>query len=194
VHGVAQEFRPFDIADPFALYARAREEEPVFFSAEIGFWVVTRYEDVHAVFKDPATFSSENTQAPYRQRPAAVQRVLDDGDFRAYSGLSARQPPEHTRLRGFVKKAFTPRRIATMEPQVREIATAMIDRLAPRGRGDLVADLAYDLPALVVFRLLGIPDADVPKVKAWAASRVFLNFGDAPVDEKSTTSSRSAAA
>ena len=156
----------------------------MFFSAEIGFWVVTRYEDVHAIFKDPATFSSENTQAPYKQRPAAVQQVLDDGDFRAYSGLSARQPPEHTRLRGFVKQAFTPRRIATMEPQVREIATAMIDRLAPRGRGDLVADLAYDLPALVVFRLLGIPDADVPKVKAWAASRVFLNFGDAPVSEQ----------
>jgi cytochrome P450 len=86
----------------------------VFFSAEIGFWVVTRYDDVHAIFKDPGTFSSENTQAPYRQRPAAVQRVLDDGDLRAYSGLSARQPPEHTRLRGFVKKAFTPRRIATM--------------------------------------------------------------------------------
>ena len=60
----------------------------------------------------------------------------------------------------------------------------MIDRLAPRGRGDLVADLAYDLPALVVFRLLGIPDADVPRVKAWAASRVFLNFGDAPVSEQ----------
>jgi len=72
----------------------------------------------------------------------------------------------------------------TSEPQVREIATAMFDRLAPRGRGDLVADLAYDLPALVVFRLLGIPDADVQKVKAWAASRVFLNFGDAPVSEQ----------
>jgi len=93
VHGVAREFRPFDIADPFALYARAREEEPVFFSAEIGFWVVTRYEDVHAIFKDPATFSSENTQAPYRQRPAAVQRVLDEGDFRAYSGLSPASRP-----------------------------------------------------------------------------------------------------
>jgi cytochrome P450 len=184
VHGVAREFRPFDIADPFALYARARAEEPVFFSEEIGFWVVSRYEDVHAIFKDPATFSSENTQAPYKRRPAAVQQVLDDGDFRAYSGLSARQPPEHTRLRGFVKKAFTPRRVATMEPQVRAIATAMIDRFAPRGRGDLVADLAYDLPALVVFRLLGIPDADVPKVKEWAASRVFLNFGDAPVEEQ----------
>ena len=183
-HGVASEFRPFDIADPFDLYARARAEEPVFFSEEIGFWVVTRYEDVHAVFKDPRTFSSENTQAPYKQRPAEVQRVLDDGDFRAYSGLSARQPPEHTRLRGFVRKAFTPRRIAVLEPQVRAITAGMIERVAPRGRGDLVADLAYDLPALVIFRLLGIPDADVPSVKEWAASRVFLNFGDAPVAEQ----------
>ena len=60
----------------------------------------------------------------------------------------------------------------------------MVDRLAARGRGDLVADLAHDLPALVIFRLLGIPDEDAPRVKAWAASRVFLNFGDAPVDEQ----------
>ncbi len=184
VHGVAEAFRPFEIADPFAFYARARAEEPVFYSPEIGFWVVTRYADARAVLMDPRTFSSENTQAPYKPRPAAVQQVLDDGDFRAYSGLSARQPPEHTRLRGFIKQAFTPRRIATLEPQVRELTVAMVDRLAARGRGDLVADLAHDLPALVIFRLLGIPDEDAPRVKAWAASRVFLNFGDAPVDEQ----------
>ena len=98
MHGVAREFRPFDIADPFALYARAREEEPVFFSAEIGFWVVTRYEDVHAIFKDRRR-SRARTR---RRRTGSARRVLDDGDSRAYSGLSARQPPEHTRLRGFV--------------------------------------------------------------------------------------------
>ncbi|MEA2383334.1 MAG: hypothetical protein QOH72_3305 [Solirubrobacteraceae bacterium] len=184
MHGVAKDFRPFDLTEPFDYYARARSEEPVFFSEELGFWVVTRYEDIHGIFKDPKTFSSENTQAPYKQRPAEVQKVLDDGEFRAYSGLSARQPPDHGRLRGFIKKAFTPRRIATLEPHIRELATGMIDAFAPRGHGDLVADLAYDLPALVIFRLLGIPDEDVPRVKEWAASRVYLNFGDAPVDEQ----------
>jgi cytochrome P450 len=181
---VADAFRPFDIADPFEFYARARAQAPVFFSDELGFWVVSRYDDVLAILKDPRTFSSENTQAPYKARPAEVQRILDEGDFRAYSGLSARQPPEHTRLRGFIKKAFTPRRVAALEPQVRELAVAMIERFEDAGRADLVAELAHELPALVIFRLLGIPDADVPSVKEWAASRVLLNFGDAPLADQ----------
>ncbi|MGZ4203049.1 MAG: cytochrome P450, partial [Thermoleophilaceae bacterium] len=181
---VAHAFDPFDISDPFDFYARARAEEPVFFSEQLGYWVVSRYEDILAIFKDPKTFSSENTQAPYKPRPPEVQRVLEEGDFRAYSGLSARQPPDHTRLRGFINKAFTPRRVATLEPEVRELAVGMIGRFACRGQADLVAELARDLPARVIFRLLGIPDEDVPRVKEWAESRVFMNFGDLPIDEQ----------
>ncbi|HEY6892174.1 MAG TPA: cytochrome P450 [Solirubrobacter sp.] len=177
-------FRPFELEDPFDFYARARAEEPVFFSEELGYWVVTRYADIHAIFKAPKVFSSENTQAPYKPRPEAVERVLDAGEFRAYSGLSGRQPPEHTRLRGFIAQAFTPRRVATLEPQIRALAGSMISAFAGRGEVDLVAALTYELPALVIFRLLGIPDEDVPRVKEWAASRVSLNFGDVRVDEQ----------
>src|SRR5207249_8986376 len=61
---LAEDFHPFDIADPFAFYARARAEAAVFYSSELDFWVVTRYRDMLAVFRDPQTFSSENTQAP----------------------------------------------------------------------------------------------------------------------------------
>jgi cytochrome P450 len=185
-HGdVAADFRPFDTSDPFGFYERARHEQPVFFSDELGFWVVTRYDDIRAIFKEPATFSSEITQAPYKERPAEVQKVLDDGEFTAYSGLSARQPPDHTRLRGFIKKAFTPRRVAILEPQIREIATRMIDEFDRSGEPvDLVAALTYELPALVIFRLLGVPDEDVADVKRWASSRVVLSFGDQPLDEQ----------
>jgi cytochrome P450 len=183
-HGdVAADFRPFDTSDPFAFYARARREQPVFFSEELGFWIVTRHDDIRAIFKEPATFSSEITQAPYKQRAPEVQKVLDDGEFTAYSGLSARQPPDHTRLRGFIKKAFTPRRIAVLEPQIRAIARRMIDELEG-DPVDLVAGLTYELPALVIFRLLGVPDEDVADVKRWAASRVVLTFGDQPIDEQ----------
>ncbi|HEX6020422.1 MAG TPA: cytochrome P450 [Solirubrobacter sp.] len=177
-------FRPYDIADPFPFYARARAEAPVFFSEELGYYVVSRYEDILAIFKDPATFSSENTQAPFKPRPPEVQAVFDEADMSHSSGLSGRQPPDHTRLRGFIKKAFTPRRIAALEPQVRELTTRAIDAFAARGRADLVAELARDLPAHVIFRLLGVPDEDVPRVKAWAVSRVYLNFGDISVDQQ----------
>jgi cytochrome P450 len=181
---VDRDFDPFEIGDPFDFYARVREEEPVFFSEQLGYWVVSRYEDIIAIFKDPRTFSSENTQAPYKPRPPEVQRVLEEGDFRAYSGLSARQPPDHTRLRGFINKAFTPRRVATLEPQVRELVVAAIERIAANGHADLVADLARDLPAHVIFRLLGIPDEDAPRVKEWAESRIYLNFGDQPLEQQ----------
>jgi cytochrome P450 len=181
---LARDFTPFDLTDPFPFYARARAEGPIFYSPELDYWVLTRYADIRDAFRDPATFSSENTQAPYRQRPPEVQQILDDGGFSVTSGLSGRQPPEHTRLRGFIKKAFTPRRVASMEPTIRAIAASTIASFADRGEADLVAELARDLPALVVFRMLGIPDEDVPNVKAWAQSRVYMNFGDLPVREQ----------
>ena len=120
---LGREFKPFDTAEPFAFYARARAQAPIFYSPEIDYWVVTRYEDIREIFRNPATFSSENTQAPFKQRPAEVQKILDDGGFANVSGLSGRQPPDHTRLRGFIKKAFTPRRVASLEPDIRAIAT-----------------------------------------------------------------------
>ncbi|SEI60908.1 hypothetical protein SAMN04488058_101124 [Deinococcus reticulitermitis] len=181
---VADEFRPFDIADPFAFYARAREEAPIFYSAELDYWVVSRYEDVRAIFKDPATFSSENTQSSYKARPAAVQRVLDEGGFQGHSGLSARQPPDHTRIRAFVNKAFTPRRVASLEPFIRDLAERTIGAFEGDGEADLVSQLSYDLPALVIFKLLGVPDEDVPNVKEWALSRVLMNFGDPGEEEQ----------
>ena len=114
VDAALTDFDPFGgstLADPYPQFAHFVEQQPVFWSAELGYWVVSRYEDILPIFKDPATFSSENTQAPYKPRPPEVQKILDDGEFRAYSGLSARQPPDHTRLRGFINKAFTPRRL-----------------------------------------------------------------------------------
>ena len=176
---LAEVFQPFDVADPFAFYQRARAEATVFYSPELDYWVVLHYEDVLAVLRDPATFSSENAQRPFRPPPPAVERILAGG-LTAKSGLLGRDPPDHSRLRSFVNRAFTPRRVAVLEPQIREIAVRMIERMAPRGRGAWVADLAYDLPALVIFLLLGIPDSDVPNVKTWARSRVQINFGDLP--------------
>ena len=176
---LAEEFQPFDVADPFAFYQRARSEATAFYSPELDYWVVPRYEDVLAILRDPATFTSENAQSPFQPRPPAIEHILGSG-LSVKSGLLGRNPPDHTRLRSFVNKAFTPRRVAVLEPQIRELAVRMIERMAPRGRGDWVSDLAYDFPALVIFLLLGIPDSDVPNVKAWAQSRVQLNFGSLP--------------
>ncbi len=181
---IAERFDPFDISDPFPLYAQARREEPIFYSEALGYWVVTRYDDIKAIFRDHETFSSEVTQTPYKPRPAEVRQVLEAGGFTGNSGLSGRMPPDHTRLRRFINKAFTPRRVQELEPFIRATAIRMIEAFARDGRADLVGQLAYELPALVIFRMLGIPETDVPSVKQWATSRVLLNFGDLPVEEQ----------
>src|SRR5262249_8702750 len=134
---LAEDFHPFDVAAPFEFYARARAEGPVFYSAELDFWIVTRHADVLAILRDPATFSSENAQAPYHPRPREVDAILRAG-LAAKSGLLGRNPPDHTRLRAFINKAFTPRRVAVLEPRIRGIAIRMIERMAPNGRGDWV--------------------------------------------------------
>ena len=177
-HDAAQDFRPYDLADPYPFYAYAREQAPVFYSDELGYWVVARHADVRAVLEDWRTYSSENTQAPLNPLGPQAKQVMRDGDFTAYSGLSGRNPPEHTRLRGLVQSCFGPRRFKAIEPQIREIVNKAIDAFAGRGHADLFREFSYDVPAQVLFRLVGIPDSDVPKVKAWSVSRALLTWGD----------------
>ena len=90
-------YEPFDMTDPFGAYAELRAEEPVMFDDRIGYWVVTRYDDIKGVFEDWETFSSENAQAPVRERSELTKQIMAEGGFTAYSGLSARIPPDHTR-------------------------------------------------------------------------------------------------
>jgi cytochrome P450 len=177
-HDASQDFRPYELSDPYPFYAYARAEEPVFYSEELGYWVVARHTDVRAVLEDWRTFSSENTQAPLKPLGSQARAILREGDFTAYSGLSGRNPPEHTRLRSLVQTCFGPKRFKAIEPQIREIVSRAIDVFVARGRGDLFREFCYDVPAHVLFRLVGIPDSDVPKVKAWSLSRAVLTWGD----------------
>jgi len=183
-HNASTDFQPYDLSDPYPFYAYARDQAPVFYSEELGYWVVARHADVRAVFEDWRTFSSENTQKPLHPLGAAAQRVMREGDFTAYSGLSGRNPPEHTRIRTLVQNCFGPRRFKAIEPQIREIVSTAIDAFAARGHADLYREFAFDVPALVLFRLVGIPDSDVPKVKAWGISRALLTWGNLSAEEQ----------
>lgn len=173
-----RDFRPYDLSDPFPFYAWARDEAPVFLSKETGYYVVSRHADVKAVFEDWRTFSSENAQAPMRPMCEEGRRIMRDGGFTAYSGLSARVPPEHTRLRAIVQGCFGPRRFKAIEPQIRTIVNAQIDSFISRGHADFFREFAYDVPALVLFKLVGVPNEDIAKVKAWSVSRALLTWGN----------------
>lgn len=177
-------FDPYDLNAPHAIWRQFREERPVFFHAPTGYFVVSRHADIKAVFDDWRTFSSENAQAPMRPLCEEGRRIMREGGFTAYSGLSARVPPDHTRIRKIVQGAFGPRRFKAIEPQIEAIVDRALSLIAPKGKADFFRDVAYEVPALVLFALIGVPDEDVPKVKDWAASRALLTWGHLSDDEQ----------
>ena len=176
---ISAAFDPLDLSDPFPLLARARREQPVFYSPAIDYWVVTRYEDVKAIFRDHETYTAANTITPIAPFSDAVQQMLAAGDYTPEPVLSNNVPPSHTRIRALVNRLFTPRRMKSFAPAIRDIAERGVGRLLERGRApvDIVAELTYEYPAYVLFHVLGVPDADVPQVKAWAGNRIKLYYG-----------------
>ena len=176
-HNLSQQFDPLDLSNPFPLLADARQHEPVFYSPAIDYWVITGYEDIKAIFRDHATYTAANTITPIVPFSAAVQQALADGDYNPQPVLSNNVPPSHTRIRALVNRLFLPRRMRGFAPAIRSIARRAIQRIIEREQADIVAELTYQYPAHVLFYVLGVPDADVPQVKAWASSRIKLYYG-----------------
>jgi pimeloyl-[acyl-carrier protein] synthase len=154
-------FNPMDpefIEDPYPTYHRLRAEDPVHLSP-LGFWVLTRYEDVVAALRDPrlgkeaiASFVAARFGAPV---PAVGLSMLD------------RDPPDHTRLRGLVSKAFTPRVVEGLRPHIQRIVDGLLARLDGRHAMDLIEEFAYPLPVIVICQMLGVPVADRDRFKQW---------------------------
>jgi cytochrome P450 len=170
-------FDPLDPAqreDPFPLLQLARREQPVFHAPEFDLWVVTRYAHVLAVLRDHETFSStgalRSSPAPY---PPEVQEVLADG-WPEMPYIIELDPPLHDRIRGLVTRAFTPRRIAELEPGVTEIAQELVEEVAPLGRADVIERFAWPLPLRVLGELLGLPRDDLPKLHRWGTDWLLL--------------------
>jgi cytochrome P450 len=154
-------FDPDFLADPYPVYHRLRSEDPVH-RHPLGFYVLTRYDDVAALLRD-ARFGKGGYQALFEMRFGG--RV--DGSGLAASMLF-RDPPDHTRLRALVSKAFTPRVVETLRGRIQAIVDRLLDDVAERGRMDVIEDLAYPLPVTVISELLGVPLDDGDTVKAWS--------------------------
>jgi cytochrome P450 len=177
---LASRFDPFRdpyLADPYPFFAEARAACPIFYSPALDYWIVTRYTDVRRIFQAPKLFSAANALSPISPLCPQAQSILAQGRFSADPVLTNADPPAHTRVRRLANIAFTPRRVATMEPFIRELTVRFMRERFINGRVDLIRELAWELPALVVFRVLGVPDRDVPRVKAGAESRLLFMFG-----------------
>jgi cytochrome P450 len=166
------------LADPYAVFAAARRDEPVFFSSALDAWVVSRYADVEAIVTDHERFSNAAAiVAPPGLDPAAASLL---GGFGWRPNFDT-DPPDHTRIRHAVSQAFTARRIAALAPDVRALAHSLIDDLVARRQtergdagADIVAGFCLPLPARVIFRMLGVPDDDVDRVHLW--TRRFIEL------------------
>jgi len=176
-HDASATFDPLDLSDPFPLLAYARRKQPVFYSPDIDYWVITRYDDIKAIFRGHETYTAANTITPIEPFSAAVKQMLADGDYSPEPVLSNNVPPSHTRIRALVNRLFTPRRMQSFAPAIRDIAQRGVQRIADGAPLDIVAELTFEYPAYVLFHVLGVPAADVAQVKAWAGNRIKLYYG-----------------
>jgi cytochrome P450 len=158
-----QLFGPAMLADPYPYYARLRRFDPVHWAEGPGSWVLTRYADIMSVLRSPHA-SAERTEAARRRVPAEFHEVFTG---REEAMLNA-DPPRHTRLRQLVNKAFTPGAVAALAPFIQQFVDDVIDAVGPRGRMDVIHDLAYPLPATVIAEMLGVPHADRDCFKQWS--------------------------
>jgi hypothetical protein len=172
---------PAQRANPYPFYARLRSHAPVHWDATAGTdggWVLTRHADVMAVLRDPRV-TAERLEPPqgtdwlpaeYREAARQVFRAMPHQ-------LLFLDPPDHTRLRGLVSKAFTPRLVEAWRPRIVTLAHELLDPLQQAGGMDVIASLAYPLPAIVIAELLGVPPEDRAQFIRWSAD--FGGFLDA---------------
>jgi cytochrome P450 len=177
--------RDAEIVYPFATWAAARQETPVFFSPVLNSYVVTRYEDINRVLVDPETFSSGVMLKPYRERPREVEEILATGfDPAKLGAMVMLDAPLHTKIRRATISAFSPRRVAALEGEVRSTADELIDAMIAAGPGvDFVDTFAYPLPLRIITRILGVPLEDGVQLHEWATAKMALQFGDLPLAE-----------
>jgi cytochrome P450 len=161
------------LENPFLVYTQAREEAPVFFSPIHGAWVVTRYEDVLAILRDPSRFSSSHlfrmpvdptpeVLAELAQIPPEIRLLVND------------DPPTHRRTRVLVSQAFSLKHVTAIAPRVHAIAHELVDQFYAAGDADLVRQYTYPLPLRVLLEFVGLPVKDAEFIKHWCHDHMLL--------------------
>ena len=158
-------FVPSFKKNPYLQYGRLRAAEPVHFSAALGAWVLTRYEDCVAVMRDHETFSSDarNAGGPIAE---VIARQRQQSNLSRADTILGLDPPRHTVLRALVNRAFTPRRVQELRPHIEDIARTLLDEVGDEF--DLMEALAQPLPVIVIAELLGISPDDRLQFKEWS--------------------------
>lgn len=181
VSEAARQFDPFDarfVEDPYPFLAEIQSEEPLFYAREIDSWIVTRHATARSILTDPTRFSAKIASDPLTPLCGEARDLILGSEFDVPELLVNNDPPEHGRYRKFFGEPLKFQYVKSLEPYVRDLTDHYIDEMLRSGPPyDLAKGLTWDIPALTLFRLLGIPNEDVPLVKDYADSRVVLLWG-----------------
>jgi len=169
-------FDPFDpswSSDPFPLYEDLRERAPIHRN-DLGFWVVARHADCLAVLRDRRA-SSDSLNVAVERMPEGFRTPIAEDDPVAAAMVEMRpflfrDPPDHTRLRGLVSKAFTPKMVESLRTRTQEVVDELLDAAMEAGEVDLMEAFAYPLPVRVICDLLGVPLADQDRFRDWSSA------------------------
>jgi cytochrome P450 len=159
-------FEPGFTDDPYPQYEALRETDPVH-QSPFGIWAMFSYDDVLRFLRDPE-LSADDQRAHPSPLTEVVEQVIGEEASRGSTAMLNRDPPDHTRLRRLVSKAFTPRMVEALTPRIQELVDQSLDSLPQRGEAELIADLAFPLPFQVITELLGMPATDSVQLREWS--------------------------
>src|SRR5436190_4150840 len=165
---MALDYTPSDpavLADPFPLYQRMRDEEPAHWSPRLKAWVLTRYDDVKRVCLDTDRMSSDRLRPFFGTLPSAEAARMAELIRILTLWMVFRDPPQHTRLRRLASRVFHVRSIHALRPNVEALTAWLLERIVDKPEFDFIDEFAMPLPALVIMDMLGVPRADLPRLK-----------------------------
>lgn len=174
---------PAILADPFSAYDRLRLEDPVHWSPVLKAWVITRYEDVKTVLLNDK-MSVNKLDAFYENLPPKDAALMQDIIHYLNLWVAFQDPPDHTRMRMIMRKAFTASAFNNMEDRIHNIVHLLLDNIGDRGEIDFVSDYALLVPAYVIMDLLGIPRNMLPEIKSWTDDMSVFIGGARNADNK----------
>ena len=170
-------------ADPYPHYRALRERDPIHRSFVVRGWVLSRHRDVVAVLRDPGFSSDERNWSRYRRLRARGARAgLPDPYETERASMLRVDPPDHTRLRNLVSKAFTPRAVEQMRPRIESILKELLDPLGTSGTLELVRDFASPLPVTVIAEMLGVPIEDRERFRRWS-DEAIRTLGESSLED-----------
>ena len=184
---------PDFITDPYPILRRLREESPVHWVERWGCWLLTRAEDIEETIRDTRRFSSAHRVTRVIERTPGWERGRLAALHENFAvGMAQTDPPDHTRVRGLVSAAFTPRRVEGSRDRIGELVDGYLDPIIGSGRIELVADLAHPLPAVVIAELSGFPVSDRERFRNWTYRINSFFFQSGTVDPEAAEDANSA--